>query len=386
VKLLVAAPRAPREGGKGDQVRLAQVLPHLAARHEVTVVFPVASGAEEAPALPAGITAVPVPVGRGERAWGAAGGWLRGRPGQVGWFTPPRMAAEVRRLAAAHDLVLFITARAVVPVAAPGAVDHVDCLSLNAARRATSYRSAMLRGLWREEARRLRRWESRIARHARAQLVTSPADAARLPVQPPPSVVPNGVRAASTAMPAPPEGRDIDVLLTGDMGYPPNRDAAAWLAEEIVPRLRASAERPLRVLVAGRSASRLPRWEGVEIASDVPDLAPLLGRAKVAVAPLRIGTGVPNKVLEAARADAALVLTPQANAALALPPEAATVAAEADGLAHGILALLASAELRRARVLAMRTELQRFDLDRIGGTYEAAVTGALAATVPAQET
>jgi glycosyltransferase involved in cell wall biosynthesis len=377
VKLLVAAPRAPWATGKGDQVRLAQVLPRLAARHEVTVVYPVATAAAQPPGLPAGATGVPVPVDRIERVASAAAAWLRGRPAQVGWFAPPRLTARLRRLARSHDLVLFVTSRAVVPVAGPTAVDHVDCLSLNAARRAKSYRSALLRALWREEARRLRRWERRVAAEAGAQLVTSPADAASLPTDPPPIVVPNGVALARTVQPASLEARDIDVVLTGNMAYPPNSDAAGWLAEEIVPRLEAKAKRPVRVVVAGRSASRLPRWAGVEVASDVPDLAALLARAKVAVAPLRIGTGVPNKVLEAAQADAALVLTPQANVALALPPAAAAVACDAEAFASEVLALLNSDELRHSRIRRMRAELQRFDLDHVTGAYEAGVLLAL---------
>lgn len=377
MRLLVVAPRAPWATGRGDQVRLAQVLPQLAARHKVTVVHPVAAGAAEPPAVPTGTTVIAVPVGRIQRLANAGSGWLCGRPGQIGWFAPRRLAARVRRLARSHDLVLFVTSRAVVPVAAPAAVDHVDCLSLNAARRATSYRSALLRALWREEARRLRRWERRVAGEVAAQLVTSPADAASLPAHPPLTVVPNGVRLARTAAASSLGGRDIDVLLTGNMAYPPNRDAAGWLGEEIVPRLQAEAKRPLRVVVAGRAASRLPRWKGVEVASDVPDLAALLVRAKVAVAPLRIGTGVPNKVLEAALADAALVLTPHANAALVLPPSAAAVVADAGGFAREVLALLNSDELRSSRVQGMRAELERFDLDHVTAAYEAGVLLAL---------
>ncbi|MDP9406462.1 MAG: glycosyltransferase family 4 protein [Actinomycetota bacterium] len=343
----------------------------------MTVVYPATHGAVDPPELPPGVTEVPVAVGRVQRAASAGAGWLAGRPGQVGWFAPRRLAARVRRLARSHDLVLFVTSRPVVAVAAPVAVDHVDCLSLNAARRATSYRSALVRALWREEARRLRRWERRVAREVAVQLVTSPADAASLPAHPLPVVVPNGVKLARTAEAASLDGRDIDVLLTGNMAYPPNRDAAGWLGQEIVPRLQAQAGRPLRVVVAGRTASGLPRWEGVDVASDVPDLAALLARAKVAVAPLRIGTGVPNKVLEAALADAALVLTPQANAALALPPSAAAVVSDTEGFAGEVLALLNSDELRSSRVRGMRAELRRFDLDRVTAAYEAGVILAL---------
>jgi glycosyltransferase involved in cell wall biosynthesis len=282
----------------------------------------------------------------------------------------------VRRQAAHHDLVLFLTARAFVPVPVPCAVDHIDCLSENAARRATSYPHAALRLLWREEARRLRRWERQVARHVEVQLVTSPADARQLPARPAPAVIPIGVRLRGSHHGDRHEKRDIDVILTGNMAYPPNRDAATWLAQEIAPRVRAHVSRPVKVVVAGRAAATLPPLDGIESASDVPALAPLLRRAKVAVAPLRIGTGVPNKVLEAALADAALVLTPQANPALNLPPTAAAIADDAPALAHALTALLTDDDLRRRRVAAARNELVRFDLDAITARYETVVRGA----------
>lgn len=380
MRLLVVSPREPWATGKGDQVRLAQVLPALAARHRVTLLHATEPGGPSAPEpLPATVTGVPVPVTRSIRLRSAAYGWLRGRPGQIGWFAPGPLADEVRRRAGDHDLVLFMTSRAVVPVSVPAAVDHIDCVSVNAARRATSYRHPFVRLLWREESRRLRRWEQRVAWRCVAQLVTSPADAAELPPEPAPVVVPNGVQLSRRANVSADSPRDIDVILTGNMEYPPNRDAALWLGQEIAPRLADEAGRDVRVVLAGRSASKLPALAGVEILSDVPDLAALLCRAKVAIAPLRIGTGIPNKVLEAALADAALVLTPQANAALGLPPSAAAVASDAAGLARETAQLLRSAELRSARRHALAAQLPRFDLRLVGDTYAAAVAAALPA-------
>ena len=162
------------------------------------------------------------------------------------------------------------------------------------------------------EARLLARHERHAARWAAAQITVSDTDAALLPQSPPPVVIPHAcsdhrchelrTRDAAAA-------RDIDLIFTGNMDYPPNRDAAHWLAEEIVPELRRL--RPeIRVMIAGRFADRLS-LDGVEIASDVPDLSALLRRARVAIVPLRSGTGVPNKLLEAAAAGTAIVATPE---------------------------------------------------------------------------
>ena len=76
------------------------------------------------------------------------------------------------------------------------------------------------------------------------------------------------------------------------MRYPPNRDAAEWLACEIVPALRATHP-GARVIIAGRGAAKLGQAPDIELLSDVPDLARLLRRARVAAVPLRSGTGTP---------------------------------------------------------------------------------------------
>lgn len=77
---------------------------------------------------------------------------------------------------------------------------------------------------------------------------------------------------------------DIDVILTGDMRYPPNRDAAEWLADAIAPKLQARRQ-ALRIVVAGRSAPLLAPRPGMEVQSDVPDLWALLRRPRVARPP-----------------------------------------------------------------------------------------------------
>lgn len=371
MRLLVVAARSFRPGGKGDQIRLMQVVAALAADHEVTVLQPADEGTA---APPHGARIASVRLTAAERAAGALAAWLRGRPAQIGWCAPWRFARAIRRQARRHDAVLFVTSRVFVPgAAARVAVDHVDALSENARRRSTTYRLPLVRLLWRSEARRLRRWERRAAHASEVQLVTSPADAGALPPAPAPVVVPVGVDL--DAAPEPVAGaRDIDVIFTGDMRYPPNRDAAQWLATDIAPRLR--ARRPAtRVVVAGRFASTLPPLDGVDVVSDVPDLGAWLARSKVAVAPLRLGTGVPNKVLEAARAGAAVALTPDANAGLGLPATAAAVGDSADELATEVAVLLDEPAARDARATALRRELERFDLPAVGARYVAALAG-----------
>ncbi len=83
------------------------------------------------------------------------------------------------------------------------------------------------------------------------------------------------------------------------MSYPPNVDAAVQLVKHILPLVQTPN---VRVLIAGTqpvpAVLRLAS-EQVEITGWIPDIRQAYGQADVFVAPLRIGTGQQNKILEA---------------------------------------------------------------------------------------
>ena len=112
-----------------------------------------------------------------------------------------------------------------------------------------------------------------------------------------------------------PYGNARVVALTGAMDYAPNIEAAIWFAERVMPSLRLQfpdlqfhivGSRPAHSLLALR---RLP---GVFVSGTVDDIRPYLRHAAVIVAPLHIGRGVQNKVLEAMAMQKTVVATPQA--------------------------------------------------------------------------
>jgi polysaccharide biosynthesis protein PslH len=359
VRILVVSARFPEAGGKGDQSRAFGFIKHLGRNHSVAVVTAghgSTPGAEAALRATADVEkAASRPVGRLAAALGAV---ARLQPAQLGWMMPGAAWRRVADRAANADVVLINTARSLRgPVATPVVLDHVDALSLNMRRRAAGPERAPIRAVARLEAALMGRWERRAARWCACQVATSAEDAANLPAEPPCGVIPVGCDAPA----APDDGhqRDLDVVLSGNMRYPPNRDAAEWFAAEILPEIR--RQRPgTRALVVGREASSLG-LTGVEVASDVPDLLAYLRRAKVALAPLRIGTGSPYKVLEAAASGAAVVATPWAAERFGLP--AASEGAEA--LARRTVELLEDDDLRAEQARAGLVVADRHRGDRL---------------------
>jgi glycosyltransferase involved in cell wall biosynthesis len=373
MKVLLISPRLPAGGGKGDQLRAFQFIEAVARSHSVEVVTTGAgirtAGDEAVLRRLATVELQHVPLA--VRASGALAALLRGQPAQVGWMMPGRGWRAVRRRAAQADVVLAITVRSLRgPLPAPVILDHVDALSANMRRRATGPESAPIRWAARLEATLLARWERRLRRHAVAQLAISALDARLLPSPPEVRVVPNCVDVSPLSSRHDVE-RDIDVIFTGSMTYPPNAVAARWLGDAIAPALW--AQKPgASIWVVGRDADRLALDPRLQVRANVADLGVYLRRAKIALAPLRMGTGSPNKVLEAIAAGAAVVATAAAVEPFAFPPGTVVTAEDARGLAAAAARLLAdgiarAAMVKRARsvVLSYGCETQRERLEAI---------------------
>ena len=159
------------------------------------------------------------------------------------------------------------------------------------------------------------------------------------------------------------------------MGYPPNLDAANWLRSEIVPTLH--ARRPgTTVAVVGRGAATLEPWDGVDIRFDVADLFSHIARARVAVVPLRLGTGAANKVLEAIAAGAVVVGTSDALEPFGLPADAAIVADDGGAIAAAVAELLDDPARLEAMRAAAAARLGSFGVQAMRATLEDVVAAA----------
>ncbi|MDX6769549.1 MAG: glycosyltransferase [Elusimicrobiota bacterium] len=158
---------------------------------------------------------------------------------------------------------------------------------------------------------------------------------------------------------APEDGRqDLDLVFVGHYPHYPNEDAAVFLCRDVLPLLR--RVRPgVRVALVGSDptpAVRALAAERVLVTGTVADVRPWLNRAKVFVAPVRLGFGVKGKVLEAFARGRAVVAT--SAVARGLPGTRAgehLLAADSPrAFADACLALLSDEPRRRAMADAAR--------------------------------
>jgi len=355
VRILVVVTRYPVPSSRGDQQRAYSWICELARRHSVSVVTaatPVDDRLDGG--LPANVKIISVSAGPLGRALSAISSGVRGAPLQVGWMMPARTWRAAVKAMDEADVMLAMTTRSLRrrPTCAL-VIDHVDALSLNMLRRSRGPETPFIRAFVRFEAWRFAAWERRTAGWAQGALVTAGEDADALPSRPEAVIVPVGLDRIDPSW-ACCTDRPIDVVLSGHMRYPPNRQAALMLEREILPLLRLRRE-GLRIAVAGRGADTLG-LRGVEVMADVPDMLAVLRRAKVAIVPLQGGTGSPYKVLEAAASGAAIVSSPWPAARFGI---AARIASTAEEYCDAILELLDHPQARQALVADAQGALER---------------------------
>jgi glycosyltransferase involved in cell wall biosynthesis len=238
-------------------------------------------------------------------------------------------------------------------------VDLIDALSETVGGRARRARGLRARVLAWESA-RLRRAEASLLASGKPCLVV--AERERLALGGAARVVPNGVDTAAFAYRE--DGRPgARLVFGGNLGYFPNIEAAAWLAREILPRVRTAVpEAELRLVGArpARAVRALAARPHVSLAAGVPAMAPELAAATVAVVPLRTSAGLQNKLLEAMAVGTPVVATPQAAGGLAVRPgEHLLVAENADDLAAAAIALLSNPARARTMARAARALVER---------------------------
>jgi len=299
-------------------MRAVQMLDFLSSEHEVTLLAP-APGKDQPPP-PAGTPyRIELYQAGGGPAFlqGMARAMVKVLPLQTGPFFQPDLGRRLRQLAPRHDLGILQLARLASHVDdfgdTPIVVDLIDSLSLNFSLRADVDRWWLV-PLLKVEARLLAIAERRLAQRAERMLVVCERDRQALVNRLPPdlgakvSVVRLSVRERKFDPPLEGEKlwREGDagpvLAMTGNLGYFVNADAITWWLRDVWPELR--RVRPdVRLVVAGdRPSAALRRAlasAGARLIESPRDMRSVLSQATLSIAPMRCGSGVPIKVLEA---------------------------------------------------------------------------------------
>ena len=137
------------------------------------------------------------------------------------------------------------------------------------------------------------------------------------------------------------------LLFVGSMDYWPNRDAVDWFTSSVMPRiLHKNPETRLQLVGPGTKQFMIVS-PSVVLRGFVEDLAAEYRACDVFVCPIRVGTGIKNKLMEALASGCAIVSTDIGIEGLALRNgEHLLIANDPIEFAHAVNSLLCDSALR----------------------------------------
>lgn len=213
-----------------------------------------------------------------------------------------RIKKDIERINADHIFCQLIrTALYVKDVNdIPKTLDYMDALSAGMERRAQT-EGILTNWLFNLEARRLRKFEHFILKFFDNAVIISESDRSLIFHYENEEIVivPNGVE--TDHFNKVDVSESFDILFTGNMSYPPNVQSAVYLIKNIIPKVL-EVRPETKVLISGANPVKKIRMlasENVKILGFVEDIRESYSASKIFCAPMQIGSGLQNKLLEA---------------------------------------------------------------------------------------
>lgn len=322
MKILVVLSRIPFPLEKGDKLRAYYQIKELSKWHDLYLValynhnVPAEAMRELAPYCREVHFLKQHPV---RSAFNMAGTLLTGLPVQCGYFYSQRNHKRIDKIIqeVQPDRIycqLFRMAEYVRHCRIPKVLDYQDAFSKGMERRAQKA-FPLFRPVMRMEARRIARYETDIFDDFEHKTIITALDRDYIqhPMNEDIVIIPNGVDFNKYSHPAVPKTHDL--IFSGNMNYPPNVDAAVYLAKEIFPELK-KKHPEVKLMIAGADPAKKVRAlqsDSVTVTGWVPSMTNCYAQSRIFIAPMQLGTGLQNKLLEAMSMHLPCVTSPLAS-------------------------------------------------------------------------
>ena len=356
MKIFVLLPRIPYPLEKGDKLRAFNQIKQLAKRNEIILCAlnddPKVNEQDAFHALQPYCQSINfIKITKPQILLGLIRAFFKGLPLQCGYFYNRKAARKIDALIAKHkpDMLfgqLLRVAEYIRYKNIPKAIDYQDIFSYGMKRRA-DIASFVTRPIYNMEYRRLCRYEAAIFEDFDVRSIISEPDRALFPHEKRDEIliIPNGVDHEYFK----PQEREkpYDLVFTGNMSYPPNVNAVGYLAEEIMPIVWKTLPE-VKLYIAGATPDpkvKKAASESIIVSGWLDDIRDAYAQSRVFIAPMRIGTGLQNKLLEAMSMHLPAITSPLANASLgAKPNEEILVGNNAEEMAQHIITLLSDTQ------------------------------------------
>ena len=200
---------------------------------------------------------------------------------------------------------------------------------------------------------KLRRFEVQVCLQADACLMMTEVDAECLKRMNPhisTVVIPAGVD-LTYYHPSPESNKENEIVFVGAMNWAPNIEAVLWFCGEIFPKVKRQLAN-VRLCIVGKdpppSVRRLSSRPDVYVTGFVQDVRDYVAKASVFLVPLRVGSGMRLKILEAMAMGKAVISTRiGAEGIEAVDGQHILLADTADDFSASVIRLLTDANMRR---------------------------------------
>ena len=356
MKIFVLLPRIPYPLEKGDKLRAFNQIKQL-ARHNAIVLCalnddPKVNEQDAFRALQPYCQSVNfIKINKAQILLGLARAFFKGLPMQCGYFYNRKAAKKINALIAKHqpDMLfgqLLRVAEYIRHKDIPKTIDYQDIFSYGMKRRA-NVSPFVTRPIYNMEYRRLARYEAAIFDDFDVRTIISEPDRQLFPHERRDEIliIPNGVD-HDYFKPMERE-KKYDLVFTGNMSYAPNVNAVEYLANEILPIVWKTRPDTTLYIAGATPDPRVKKCasERIIVSGWLDDIREAYAQSRVFIAPMRIGTGLQNKLLEAMSMRLPAITSPLANASLsAKPDEEILIGGNADEMAQHIITLLTDKE------------------------------------------
>ncbi|WP_130095052.1 glycosyltransferase [Brumimicrobium glaciale] len=328
-KLVVITSRFPFPLEKGDKLRAYHQIKELSKHFEIHLISTSEHKVEEEhieELRPFCKSIAIFQISIFQKVIGASTKMFSRKPIQVGYFHHYSIQLKINKLLTEiqpdHIYCQLIRAAEYVKNYhdCPKTIDYMDALSKGLERRSMNAKW-LKKYIFESEFKRLMNYENSIFEYFEHHTIISKQDKQyifhknRAEIE----IVPNGVDDSfleiDNAQP-----KNVDLVFIGNMSYPPNVTAAQFIVNEILPLLPTQ----LKVKIAGSN----PAKEVIKLASNqveitgyVDDIKNAYRSAEIFIAPMFLGTGLQNKLLESMALGVPCITTSMANNALGATPE-----------------------------------------------------------------
>ncbi len=358
MKIFVLLSRIPFPIEKGDKLRAFHQIRCLAKNNEIILCT-----LSDKPVHPEALKILKefcsevhiIPIRKTGMIWNVMKAFFNGNPLQVGYFYRCSARKKIHALLEQYKpdhiyCQLIRVSEYVKDSKMPKTLDYQDIFSTGAKRQAETA-PFWMKPMLLMEYRRLQRYEHNIFIKFEHKTIISQPDRDLLPHSSREEVViiPNGVDHAYFHPVK--RQKTHDIVFTGNMGYPPNIDAARFIADEIFPLVLKQFPAATLLLAGANPHSKVLslKASNITVTGWLPDIRDSYASSRIFIAPMRIGTGLQNKLLEAMAMELPCITSILANQALgARGIEEILVGTTAEEYAIHIIRLLQNESLSQA--------------------------------------